>query len=259
MRKILLLFLIILLSVILVLDILNRIIQKQPGIIKPPLPVLSTKKPEFPELIGEKIVYDVKLGEINLGKARFNHLANVQLDGRTVNLAIFETRLIRFRDVEKIYSDPETFLPLKVERDIVVWPKAEKITEDYDQKNFILTITKTQGKKQEQTLLKHDGSIHNAILLPYYVRRTAKLQPGWTLKANLPTQQFEIKLVAMEDLKTPAGKFKSYYFQSTPQRFEIWISADERRIPLKIKGCGGIGYTMVMREYSLAEAVLERK
>jgi hypothetical protein len=251
MRKILLLFLIILLSLILALDKLSRTIQKQSSIIKPPLPVLITKEPEFPELIGEKIVYDVKLGEINLGEARFNRLANVQLERRMVNLVIFETRLMRFRDVEKIYSDPETFLPLKVERDIVVWPKAEKINEDYDQKNFILTVTKTQGKKQKQTLLKYDDSIHNAVLLPYYVRRTAKLQPGWILKANLPTQQFEIKLERIEELKTPAGKFKSYYFQSTPRRFEIWISADERRIPLKIKGSVGIGYTMIMREYNV--------
>lgn len=252
MRKILLLFLIIFLSAVLVLEILNKVIRKGPSFIKPQLPASTAKKPEFPELIGEKIVYDVKLGEINLGKARFNHLAKVQFNGRMVNLITFETKLARFRDMEKIYSDPETFLPLKVERDISVWPKAEKITEDYDQKNFMLTITKIQGKKQEQILFKRDGSIHNAILLPYYVRRTAKLEPGWILKVNLPTQQFEIKLVRMEDLKTPAGTFKSYYFQSTPRRFEIWISADERRIPLKIKGSGGIGYIMVMREYSLA-------
>jgi len=259
MRKILLVFLIIFLAVILVLEILDKVIQKELFFIKPRLPALSVKEPLLPEFIGEEIIYDVKLGEINLGRARFSNLAKVEFRGKMVNLVTFQTKLARFSDTEKIYSDPETFLPLRVERDIFVWPKVEKIAEDYDQKNFSLTITKIQGSRQERILFQREGSIHNAILLPYYVRRMAKLHPGWTLKANFPTRQFEIKLVGTENVKTPAGTFKSYYFQSNPRRFEIWISADERRIPLKIKGSSGLGYTMVMREYSLGEPILEKK
>jgi hypothetical protein len=249
MRTIILLLIVLIIITSLGLKVLNTIIQRL-IIIKPEVTREEVKKIEFPERIGERIVYDVKLGDFNLGKARFNHVAKVEFNGKMVNLVTFETKLVRFTDTEKIYSDPETFLPLKVERDIFIWSKVEKITEDYDQKNFMLTITKIQGKKQERILFKRDGSIHNAVLLPYYVRRIAKLEPGFSLKANLPTQQFEIKLMALEDVSTPAGTFKSYYFQSTPKRFEIWISADERRIPLKIKGSSGLGYTMVMREYS---------
>lgn len=208
-------------------------------------------KEEIPARIGEKISYDVKLGKVRLGKAKFCYLMNTELNGVSVGLMTFETVLAKFKDLEKIYSDIETFLPLKVERGINVWSKKEDIIEEYNQKEYTLTITKLRGKRKEEVVIKKDGPIHNAILLPYHVRRIPELGLGWIFLAKLPTQEFEIKLISVEDVKVPAGTFKSYRFESTPKRFEIWISADERRIPLKIKGSGGIGYTLVMREYSI--------
>jgi hypothetical protein len=242
--------LVIILFIALSLFILDKIIQKQLAVLTPEFTVV-VKKEELPERIGEKIIYDVRLGNINLGKAKFNQLPKTELNSRKLNLVTFDTQLSYFKDTEKIYSDPQTFLPLKVERNVSTWPKAEKITEEYDQENFTVTITKLKGKKKEQALFKRDNVIHNAVLLPFYVRRVARLELGWTLRVNLPTQNFEIKLIDMEDIRVPAGDFKSYHFQSNPSRFEIWISADERRIPLKIKGSGTIGYTLAMREYSI--------
>ncbi len=99
--------------------------------------------------------------------------------------------------------------------------------------------------------MKKDGPIHNAIMLPFYVRRMDNLGVGWSTIANLPKQRFEIKLVSLEEVVVPAGSFKSYHFISLPEKFELWISADERKIPVKIKGLGGVGYTFVMKEYSL--------
>ena len=68
--------------------------------------------------------------------------------------------------------------------------------------------------------------------------------------AQLPTQQFLIRLVSVDRIKVPSGEFKCYHFESFPKKFEIWISADNRRIPVKIKGLGALGYTMVMQDYS---------
>ena len=211
-----------------------------------------------PERIGEKIVYNIRLGKVYLGKAIFNHLAKVELGGKLVSRMTFETRLARFTDLEIIYSDSNSFLPLKVERDISTWPISEKIIEHYDQKNFTLTVIKKKGRKKEELVIRKDGPIHNAIMLPFYIRRLpagqagmANLDVGWSMLANLPNQRFEIKLTALEELKVPAGTFKAYRFESVPRRFEIWLSADERKIPLKIKGSGAFGYTFVMKEYSL--------
>ncbi|MDP3732765.1 MAG: DUF3108 domain-containing protein [Candidatus Omnitrophota bacterium] len=203
-----------------------------------------------PDYVGEKIIYDVKLGKLYLGKARFNNLANVQLDGRLLSVMMMETKLTQFTDTEKIYSDPETLLPIRVERDILKLLAREKITEDYDQNNFTVTIIKNKGAKQQKLVIKKNGHIHNAVLLPYYVRRIPALDVGRIIIANLPTRRLEIKLVSIEDIKVPAGTFKAYHFKSTPKQIEIWISTDVRRIPLKIQGTGIFAYSMVMSEYS---------
>jgi hypothetical protein len=233
------------------LIILDRVIQKQLELVRLGLAREAKKEQGLPERIGERIVYEVRLGAFKAGRAEFNHLPPVELNGKKTSLITFYTKLTGFNDLEKIYTDPESFLPLRVERDVYAWPTREKISENYDQKNFLLTVTKFKGNKKEEVQFRRNSPIHNAILLPFYVRQTAELKPGWILQANLPTQQFEIRLVNIEEVKVPAGNFQSYHFKSTPNRFEIWISADERRIPLKIKGSGGIGYVMLMKEYSL--------
>lgn len=209
----------------------------------------AQENPEFSR-IGEKITYDVRLGKIYLGKAVFHHVERLQLEGRAANLITFDTHLVNFQDSEIIYSDPTNFLPIKIERRINNWPFQEKITENYDQSKFILTITKIKGKNKEQLAIKKNSPIHNAILLPFYVRRIPKLDIGWTLTAQLPTQQFLIRLVSVERLRLPSGEFSCYHFESFPKKFEIWISADNRRIPVKIRGLGALGYTMLMHEYS---------
>lgn len=203
-----------------------------------------------PDYVGEKITYDVRLGKLYLGKAQFNNLANVQWDGRFLSVMTMETKLARFTDMEKIYSDPKTLLPIRVERDILNLFVRERITEDYDQDNFTVTIIKNKGIGQKKLVIKKDSYLHNAVLLPYYVRRLPKLDVGRIIIANLPTRRLEIKLVSIEDIKVPAGTFKAYHFKSTPKQIEIWISTDERRIPLKIQGTGLFGYSMVMSEYA---------
>lgn len=206
---------------------------------------VEEKKPV--ERIGERIVYDVRLTRVSLGRAVFSHLPRTELGGEQVSYMNFQTKLARFNDLEKIYSDPGTYLPLKIERSISNWPFSEKISEYYDQKKFILTIIK--DGKTGQTVIKKDAPIHNAVMLPFYVRGIAKLDPGWTMSINLPNQKFQIKLAGTENISLSGKSFYAHRFESDPKRFEIWISADEQRIPLKIKGTGSLGYTLIMKEY----------
>lgn len=202
------------------------------------------------ERVGERITYQVRLGKLNLGTAVFEHLPYAELQGRKVNLMTFETRLARFTDLERIYIDPETFLPLRVERYVSTWPFPEEIIEEYDQEKYTLIIKKIKNNRQEEIVIRKDSVINNAILLPYYIRDIAKLEPGYNLMAGLPTQEFIIELVAMEEVSVAAGKVMAYRFESRPRKFEIWISADERRVPVKINGTSGLGYTLVLQEYS---------
>lgn len=217
--------------------------------ILPPAPATQGSLPA--ERAGERIVYGVKLNGISLGRATFTQLAREEVNGRLLNVATFETRVTSFWDLEKIYSDPRTYLPVRVERRIKTLAGQEHIVEEYDQENFRLVITKfPAGKKGEEQIIRQKHPLHNSIMLPFYVRDIQGLAPGWTFRAQLPTQSFDIKLVGVETVALPAGRFECFHFRSFPERFEIWVSADERRIPVKIRGSSGIGYTMTMREYA---------
>ena len=250
MRKPLLLLLLLVLALVFYLEIIEFISQRKLLLSKVPgSAIVTAEKPKFPERVGEKIIYDVMLGNIRIGKAIFHYQSKSDLNLKPANLFTFQTKLLRFKDNEKIYCAPVTFLPLRVEREIFAWPKYEKITEVYDQEKFTLDIVKIESGKEHKLVFKKDSAIHNAILLPYLVRQIPDLAVGWNFQANLPTQQFKIELAGIEDIKVVAGAFKAYHFKSTPERFEIWISNDEYRIPLKIKGMSGIGYTLEMREY----------
>ncbi len=251
MRKILLFLVLIFLAAGLVYFRLNKI---SPQKISPKVLAVKAKK-AAPAIrfgpLGEKITYVVRLGAVSLGRAVFFHAQDLEFNGRPANLITFDTKVTRFSDLEKIYSDADTFLPLKIERQIKTLLSQEQIVENYDQGKFILAITKVKGGKKEEMTIRKNGPIHNSILLPYYVRRIPKLDIGWTLTAELPTQKFLIRLASVEDVQVPAGKFKAYHFTSVPEKFEIWITADELRIPVKIKGTGVIGYTMAMLEYKI--------
>ena len=252
MRKPLIILLALALVLVFGLEIMDKVSKKQLSAVKvaPPL-IVQAEKPGFPDRVGEKIIYDVMLGKVRIGKAVFHYQAKSELGLKPANLYTFETKLLKFKDNEKIYSDPETFLPLRVEREVFSWPKYEKITEIYDQQKFTLEVIKVESGKEHKLDFKKNSAIHNAIMLPYLIRQIPDLTVGWNFQANLPTQQFKIELAAIEEIKVVAGTFKAYHFKSSPERFEIWVSADEYKIPLQIKGMSGIGYTLVMRQYLL--------
>lgn len=203
-----------------------------------------------PEYAGEKIIYLIDPA----GRAEYRDRGTVEVEGSKLHLATFETKVLGFYDMEKIYTDPKTRLPVKVERDLTLWTKEEYLIEEYDQERFQLSVKKYNRKKKvKEYLFKAKGPIHNAVLLPFFLRDSDEFRIGWSLEASFP-QKFEIQLVSIEEIQVPAGKFWAYHFTSVPHKFEIWISRDSPRVPLKIQGMGGaLGYTFVMKERHLSQ------
>jgi len=200
---------------------------------------------------GESIIYVIKpLG----GKAEYLDLGLTDLEGRKVKIAVFKTDVLGFKDTEKIYSDPKTLLPIRIERDISWWFGKENITEEYNQRDFKVTITKfKEGKKVSEQILTADGPISNAILVPFYLRKVSDMKVGWSLTFWLP-QKCEARLVSLDEIKAGGREFLTYHFTSIPDKFEIWISKDDVRIPLKIKGKGSFNYTLLMKEHNMPSA-----
>ncbi len=194
---------------------------------------------------GEKIIYNIS----PLGISEYNDLGRVMLDGKVANLITFRTQVAGFDDTERIYSDPQTYLPLRVERDIKMWLKKENIVELYDAKNNKFTLTKFKnGEVIQQQVISSDGPIHNAILLPFYMRTVPKLDLGWSFDIRLP-EKFRVTLTSIEMVEVPAGRFPAYYFTSEQSKFESWISMDQLRPRLKIKGVGGFDYILFPNKF----------
>jgi len=195
---------------------------------------------------GEKIIYAIS----PVGSSEYQDKGIVELNNQKVNLVIFHTRTIGLDDTEKIYSQPQDLLPLRVERDIKLPVGQEQIIEEYQPKQFLYIMRKFKSGKQveEKKFIGDGGPIQNAITLPFYLRKLSSLKIGWSFTARFP-DKFQIKLANIEEVQVPAGKFMAYHFTSSPDKFEIWISQDSRRIPVKIKGLSGLGYSLLMSQY----------
>jgi hypothetical protein len=202
------------------------------------------------EYLSEKINYVIS----PFGIAEYNDEGLTELNGKRVRLISFRSRLTGFDDLEKIYSDPVTLLPLRVERSVKFPLGEEYLVEEYTPGKNVLVITKfIDNKKVKEYNFKADGPIHNAITLPFYLRTLSNLTIGWSFTVRFPIK-FKVTLTSIDDIKVPAGKFTAYHFTSTPKKFEIWISKDKYRIPVKIKGLGGYSYTMLMKNHYVKEA-----
>jgi len=172
----------------------------------------------------------------------------VEFHGRQARLTIFETNVPGFRDKEVIFSEAANRLPILVQRDLTIFFHDENITGEYFPRQNYFKLTKfVAGKKVEESFIKGKGPIQNVILVPFSLREAPDLKIGSTFDLILPAE-FKVKLVSIEDVNVPAGKFKAYHFTSEPPKFEIWISADNSRIPVKIKGLGGFPYVLEMKK-----------
>ncbi len=200
---------------------------------------------------GERALYSIK----PTGQAEYHDLGIVDLNGAKVDLITFKTKALFFEDTEKIYSDPVSSLPIRVERNISTPLGKEYIIEEYDQKNFTIIFKKFKKNKLiSEWTVKADGPVYNAITLPFFISRTQGFKPGWHFTARVPGE-FKLKLVSTDKIIVPAGKFQVYHFKSTPDKFEIWINKDNPQIPLKIQGKGVFGYSLSMKEYSFHDNI----
>ena len=145
------------------------------------------------------------------------------------------TRL--FKGKEMIWGTPETFLPIKVERDVKIASRHEYIEEKYNQSTGEVCITKKSDSKEEVECIHKQPPIQQVILLVYYFRKE-DFSVGDEYKIRLPLADVVLKVEGKEDIKTPMGIFQAYKFSTEPSSFQFWISANKERIPLRIEKAG---------------------
>lgn len=191
----------------------------------------------FPFKAGETIEYDVKMNFFRIGKASISYQGiTAERNTKAINIS-FLADVVNFRDLEKIYSDLETFNPLWVNRNIDFFNRKEIINEDYASKANSVTITKYKNEKVVSVKdLASDAPYQHVISSIYYCRKLKNLGLGTKFSLNLPLSKLVLEVKRMVDINVPYGKFKAFYIESVPNKYRIWLSADEKRLPLKVEG-----------------------
>lgn len=213
--------------------------------------VLWAGEPWAPFVKGERIEYSIRKMGVKAGEATLTFGGATQLDGKPAVLIIFKATAINFWDEEKIYIDPQTFLPIRVERDVNLWGKKEKIIENYLPSANGVKITKKAGNKTVEQVISKPGQLDNIYGFIYRYRRDGQFKIGDTLQMALPTQDVKLSLVEKEQLKAGNAVYDTYFMESNPKKYRVWFDSGERRIPLRIDGAVGFGSTsMIIQLYT---------
>lgn len=202
----------------------------------------------FPQ--GETILYDIKKMGVKAGSASIVFKGKVMHEGKEYALIVFTAQAFNFLDEEKIYVDPVSFYPLRVERNLNIFGKKEKIREEYDQQTGRLTIVKEAGRKTVEQVIEKKPPLDNIYCFIFRYRKTGKFNPGevWTL--HLPTKDVRIKLEQQGTLKVAGETKRTWLMQSEPKEYKVWFDAGSERIPLRIDGAMGLAKTsMIFRSY----------
>ncbi|MBU4312327.1 MAG: DUF3108 domain-containing protein [Candidatus Omnitrophica bacterium] len=197
---------------------------------------------------GETFTYEVIYNGLSIGKSTLTFNGEKQLGDKKIYHITLFTKTAALKDTEEIYGDKETFLPVEVHRTIKKKIGfADRIIEKYDQENFRVDISSKSKLRSKSFSIQKDSPIHNAILLVYYCRTKDDLKEDDKFKITLPTIDLEVMFSGIETIKTDLGEYQAYVFTSDPPKFKLWLSADEKRIPLKMKNPGTLGYSLIIK------------
>lgn len=199
---------------------------------------------------GETIVYDIKKLALKVGQAVLVFQGEVSLEGREALLVTLTSKGLNFFDEEKIYLDPRTFLPLRVERDLDIFGKKERIVEHYSSDNGAVRVVKTSGGKTTEQLIQKEHRLENVYGFIYRYRRQGAFFDGERTVVHLPTADVSFMLRGFDTLALPGRQIQAYYVESLPKKYRVWFDTGPARVPLRIDGAVGFGKTaMVMKEY----------
>ncbi|MEK6714781.1 MAG: DUF3108 domain-containing protein [Candidatus Omnitrophota bacterium] len=212
--------------------------------------VKALKEEILPFEQGETISYAVKLGGIKIGNAELTYKGKTKLNDKDAHLIIFSTDTLNFKDTETMYAALDTFLPLKIERDINKWGKKIRIVEEYDQLNHKVKITQFDKTRNQTKEIAQDAQIQNVILLTYFLRKLSNFELGREFAVTLPLAKLIMRFTKEEQARIPCGVYRTYLAESFPKGHKIWFESSEKAIPIRISGPSIAGkVNMVMMDY----------
>lgn len=217
-----------------------------------PLTEAVVAEKEAPFLAGEKIVYAVKMGPVRMGTATLSYSGRTKLGNRELETIVFVTTGLNFLDTEKIYAEPKTFYPVRVERTLNLWGRKMDIVEDYDSKDNSWRLTKKEDGKVTEEVFREDSRVQNIIAVVYFYRQMGELEIGKSLDFNFSKAKVKLRVTKIVDFPLGDKTHQAYLLESVPHKYRVWLDAGDKRIPLRIDGSllGFGNMAMIMREYN---------
>ncbi len=195
---------------------------------------------------GEVVSFGVYSGGIfKVGSGRLELKGLVEEEGEACQHVDFKVSSFSVDDHEVIIGRHDFSLPVRVVRDIRVFGRDEDIVERYSPDGRRVVIDKrVRDGESEETVIDSEQPLGNVLLLIYRLREDPDLAVGREYDINLPTTRFKLVVKEKKPLKVPLGRFDAFYIESEPKKYRIWLSADPRRLPLRIQGlvAGGMAY-----------------
>lgn len=238
----------------------NRVIPAAAGIICVLLAISSAAGARpGPSANGEKFTFQIQYGIIKAGTATIEYRPDRDglwlIESRAASNSFFD-RFFKVRDRVSAWIEPGTMRSVRFEKVLREgnYDKDESIDFDWDRGLAVY------GDGSEIPVA--DG-IHDVLSVFYYVR-TLRMPLGGRIpityhssKKNWPVH---VDVHRVEKIKTPAGEFRCIKIEphlesvgvfNQKGRLSVWITADERRMPVKLESKVIFGsFEAVLTEYT---------
>ncbi len=215
--------------------------------------------------VGERLVFDVSYGFITAGEAVMSIPSYDSVDGRRCYRVEFAVNsLPSFAWVYKVedryltFIDAEAIAPWKFEQHIREGSYKRDFVAEFDQVHLLAHTTEGVHKIPQY--------VHDIMSAFYYVRTLdfSSMQPGQVLTLynfyKDTTYELGVKFLGRQELEVEAGTFKTIVVEplvkegglfKSEGRIVIWLTDDERKIPVRVNTKVLIGsIDTELREYS---------
>ncbi len=214
--------------------------------------------------VGERLVFDVSYGPITAGEAvmaipRYETIAgrNTYRVEFTVNSLPSFNWIYEVRDRYLTFVDVESIAPLRFEQHIREGTYKRDFTADFDQMNHVARTSEGNHPIPEY--------VHDIMSAFYYARTLsyAGMKPGdYVTLYNFykdQTHELRVKFLGKQELEVEAGTFNTVVVEPLVKegglfkaegRIVIWLTDDERKIPIRVNTKVVVGSIDVeLREY----------
>ena len=223
---------------------------------------------ENPLKIGEKLHFDISWGWITAGKAKMFLLPDTSGQSKDFkfNIYVRDTFLSAFfpvRDTITTSMNGETMLPKHFLKITNEGSYHQRVHIKFDRENSIANLADTvfkedddvfKPKRSSDTTVTIDAESHS-ITSAFLMFRHLDLEPGKEFKFSAVSGKKKYELIVkchkIETIKVPAGKFKCFKVEplidssdgimNAKGKMTIWITTDEKRIPVLMKSKVAIG------------------